>query len=64
MTPQDWRDLSRVYRAGAEKFNSVYMGERSHAAVLEAQAAECEKIAAEREMRPVMKPIPWEPVTD
>jgi hypothetical protein len=52
MSPQDWRDMARAHRAGAVKAYQSSSGPMSECVIgqaLEAQAAECDTIAAERE---------------
>lgn len=51
MTAQDWRDLARMYRAGAACHASPLRGLAEHrlAEALNAQADKCEAIARERE---------------
>ncbi len=51
MTPRDWTDLARVYRAGATRARGwTYNHDaQREAEVLDAQADECDLIAAERE---------------
>jgi hypothetical protein len=50
MSTQDWRDMARVHRAGAQAYReSPHYDTRRHAASLQTQADECEAIATERE---------------
>jgi hypothetical protein len=58
MTPQDWRDLARVHRAGATKayqMSDTSMSECVLGQAFEAQAFECEAIAVEREKAEVRR---------
>lgn len=47
MTPQDWRDLGSVYRAGARRAKqwSHNTDRQQDAEILEAQADRCDQIA-------------------
>lgn len=51
MTPQDWRDMASVFRAGATRASqwSHNADRQQEAEVLRAQAGRCDQIAQERE---------------
>jgi hypothetical protein len=51
MTSKDWRDLARVYRAGAAEYRALTfkVDRAEQACVLDAQAQMCETVAGERE---------------